>query len=154
MKFIALLILSSSLFSTAFAQTEANVIASLRTGGGFVPAGTGSRIELFDDGTVIAQRSVFQEPDKESIVAHIAPEPLAALLQRIAAMENNKLVDTTPDAPFCMDAPVTTYAVYSEDQEILIYQRSGCHEFKPESYSSYKNMLINLLDGLRLLHQF
>lgn len=84
---------------------------------------------------------------KTTVVAELTADGLKNLKDTVASVPvDAKLVDANEGEPRCTDAPSSAISVRVENQDVVVFQRAGCHNFSVETSSAYE--LRDLMQGL------
>ena len=116
---------------------DTQTLLSRETSGGFLRFQTRG-VRVFRNGSIESYQGKYSHP-----LGSLHQDVLDSIKKDLVTV--GPLVDPTPQAPRCVDAPTTTYTGYNENYApVIFFKRSGCHD----SSSSGNDALKALLDGL------
>lgn len=110
-------------------------VAQIRTNIGFAPVPSTVTISVDADGTVTRETvsrpwtAGAQATTETVLVATLNPAIVEVLVKDIADATNLDIVAEYPEAPECMDAPLTSYSVVKDDALVLISKNQGCKNY-------------------------
>ena len=116
------------------------VLVKYVIGSGFSPNPTVQTLYVDQIGRVINSVKVVRTGQvKTVLLAELTAEGLKNLNEKIATIPVDvKLVDANEGEPSCMDAPSSTVSVRIKNQDVTVYQRTGCHNLTAETGRAYE----------------
>lgn len=140
----------SSLTAFAAEQTRlpSNVIAQVRTAGGFSPVPQESGLRIFADGTVVTFNR--NSNPQQVVIARLTEKKVADLRAATDHLRISRLVNLDAGRPICMDAPGTEYAFNTSRAGAMVIARViGCQRHADQDFSAAQ--LAEVLKGLQAL---
>jgi hypothetical protein len=119
------------------------IIAEVVTAGGLFPMPP-QGVRIYADGSVLAYRK-----SQSSVVAQLTPALVKTIVNSIAELTNQELVDQHPDQPGCLDAPTTTYFVQNQNGQVKVGQIMECKDFLHPDYRA--SSISKFLEGFNEL---
>ncbi len=111
------------------------ILVKYVVGSGFTPNPTLQTLYVDVTGRVLNNvKSYRTNKSTTTEVAVLSAEALKSLKAKVAAVPADaKLIDLQDGQPMCTDAPSASVIASVKNQDVTVYQRSGCHDFAVES---------------------
>ncbi len=120
-------------------------------GGFFIPPGgvASTSYQILPDGTVqVVTWTRGQDAPEVKLIETLSNEELAHVKNLVAAVRPGKLFDPTPKSPGCMDAPSSSYVVYSSAGAITIGQYIDCKTLERENATAADTEIMKILSEI------
>lgn len=117
-------------------------------GSGFSPNPTVQTLYVDQIGRVVNTVKVLRTGQiKTTVLAELTADGLKNLKEKINSIPADaKLVDANEGEPRCTDAPTSTISVRVKYQDVVVFERAGCHNLSVETSSAYE--LREIMQGL------
>jgi len=135
----------------------AHPIAKIKTYGGYTLQPYTYEITVDSDGTVTAENTVgdYANPATSivtnALIATLNPAIVKAIQDSIASAQTQELVPKNPEAPACVDAPITEYWAMNSARKptTLLAKVENCQDYILNGYQGLQ--AIDLLKSLKAL---